>query len=156
MTTMTAKQQARQESIEWLRKRLKPGDTIHCVLESRARSGMSRTINFYVSDGDGGMTYLTGHIAYALGMTRTYQGALRVGGCGMDMGFHVVYNLGAAIFGHGDKSTFACIGDQCPSNEHSNRVKPPAGSCAGDGCNDLTCKPWYHSDGGYALRHNWL
>ena len=49
--------------------------------------------------------------------------------------------LGAAMFGYNGNSTFACIGERCPSNDHSNREKGPA-----DG------SPWYHSDGGYALR----
>jgi hypothetical protein len=63
---------------------------------------------------------------------------LSVSGCGMDMGFHVVYSLSRTLF----KDNFECIGKSCPSNDHSN------------GDRDYT--PHQHSDGGYALRHKWV
>ena len=67
---------------------------------------------------------------------------IRVRGAGMDMGFHLVYNLSATLFPDG----FDCVGDGpgqlCRSNDHSN------------GDRDYT--PHRHKDGGYALKHRWL
>lgn len=42
---------------------------------------------------------------------------LKIGGCGMDMGFHVVNSLSYALYGEG----YQCLGKgKCPSNYHSN------------------------------------
>ena len=137
---MNAKERSRLESVEWLRARIKPGDTIQCVLESRARSGMSRVINFYRAEPDGAMTYLTGHIAAVLDSSRTKAGGMRVPGCGMDAGFHVVHSLSYRLF----PESFVCIGERCPANDHNN--------------GDRDYSPHQHEPGaaGYALRHNWL
>jgi hypothetical protein len=61
-----------------------------------------------------------------------------VRGCGMDMGFHLVYNLSSILFA----DSFTCIGPGCPSNDHSNGDK------------DYT--PHLHTDAGYALRSAWI
>lgn len=57
-------------------------------------------------------------VAIALGMRRAKRGdGLVVGGCGMDMGFHLVYELSHALYGEG----YACLGKgKCPSNYHVN------------------------------------
>jgi len=45
------------------------------------------------------------------------QDALLIGGCGMDMGFHLVYELSSVLYGKG----YQCLGKgQCPSNYHVN------------------------------------
>ena len=45
------------------------------------------------------------------------QDALVVGGCGMDMGFHLVYELSHRLFHEG----YPCLGQgKCPSNYHVN------------------------------------
>src|SRR3990167_5500047 len=78
-------------------------------------------------------------VAYALDDTldRNRWG-VRVGGCGMDMGFHLVYNLSRVLFPDG----FDCIGKDFPANDHSN--------------GDRDYKPHTHKDGGYALKQRWL
>ena len=67
--------------------------------------------------------------------------SLRVCGCGMDMGFAVVYNLASALYPQGYK----CQGEKCCSNDHTN---------------DHNCKrikgKRNHRDGGYALKQSWL
>ena len=69
--------------------------------------------------------------------------ALAVGGCGMDMGFHVVYSLARALYHKRDGSPgWQCIGKHCPSNDHTN--------------GDRNYEPHPHSDGGYALTQRWI
>ena len=107
--------------------------------------------------------------------------AIRVGGCGMDMGFHVVYNLSRALYRDG---RFVCMGEDCPSNDHSNAYQNSRqGRCIVCGkeipesergtwtftrqngagvhkyqvCSEACATgEWIHSDGGYALRQRWM
>lgn len=111
MTTKASKAD-RAEAVERLRNYLRPGDTVTCVLRSVSRSGMSRRIDFYKFAADGGAVvklYLSGLIGTALGWSCGRDG-LRVQGCGMDMGFHVVHELGYALFGRCER----------PENERGN------------------------------------
>jgi hypothetical protein len=39
-----------------------------------------------------------------------------MGGCGMDMGFHLVYSLSSILYRNG----YRCLGKGCPSNDHAN------------------------------------
>lgn len=103
---------------------LKPGDVVTCVLRSVSRSGMSRRIDFYKTK-SGEIYYLSNYIADLLEMNNDREG-VRVGGCGMDMGFAVVYDLGATLWPKGTKKP------------HGRRNGEP------------------DSDGGYALKHRWL
>lgn len=90
---------------EELRKWLEPGDTIFVVLRRVSASGMSRLIDVYVIK-DNEPRWLTLLVAEALGWPfREQDDAMRVSGAGMDMGFHVSYSLGQALWpkGHGDE-----------------------------------------------------
>jgi hypothetical protein len=126
-----------------LHKILRPGDDVTCILRNVSRSGMSRRIDFYApgKTTDSGMLYLTQFFAWLLDekMSKGEQGMV-VGGCGMDMGFHIVYNASSALWPKG----FQCIGvkRRCPSNDHSN--------------GDRNYARHLHASGGYALRHRWL
>lgn len=133
---MTRKEAERQEAIEKLRGILKPGDMVYTILRHVSRSGMSRDISV-LSSAEQDITWLVGRV---LDYRRADNGGLRVGGCGMDMGFHIVHNLSYALF----PGSFVCIGPWCPANDHSN------------GGRDYT--PHLHSKGaaGYALKHRWL
>jgi hypothetical protein len=97
---------------------LKPGDTVYTVLKHVSSSGMSRRIDVLVVTKDGGIRNITHLVAPVTGFKRSkVDGALTVSGCGMDMGFHVVYSLSRALFEDGVK----CTGKRgCPSNDHSN------------------------------------
>ena len=121
-----------------LHKFVQPGDTVYTILRHVSRSGMSRVISCYIKT-DTGMQWLDGWIArvgiYRLDRERE---GLKIGGCGMDMGFAIVYDLSYQLF----KDGFTCIGEGCPSNDHSN--------------GDRNYEPHQHSDAGYALRHRWL
>jgi hypothetical protein len=155
----------RAEAIERLRGWVKPGDTIYTILRHRAPSGMSRVIDLvtldYTPDWGCRVVPLGWFAAKALG--DRYDGdreGIRVGGAGMDMGWHTVYNLSSALFPDG----FACIGDHCPSNDHSNgmprrhqyRPEECPGRPCGDGCDHSGTPPVTHRGGGYALLHRWL
>lgn len=76
---------------------LKPGDTVYTVLRHVSASGMSRRIDLYAIK-DGRMQYLSGHAAGVMGWRLPDKPGIVVGGCGMDMGFHLVYSLSYALF----------------------------------------------------------
>lgn len=87
---------------------------------------------------------MTWSVASATGFNYSRKAeALTVGGCGMDIGFEVVYNLGRVLYPNG----FVCSGASCPSNDHSNDPKCKRDTFAGK---------MYMGDGGYALKHRWL
>lgn len=151
--------QRRTDAVEYLRGLLKPGDTLWTKVEHVSRSGMSRSISCYIIR-DSEPHNVSAWVAYAIGATVDRDRlAVKVSGCGMDMGFHVVYNLSRALNPHG----VGCIGKGCPSNDHSNGdrsyvvhagnysdarvVEAAGGQHKGD---------HMHTDGGYALRHRWL
>ena len=138
---LTKKQLAtaeRRESIEKLRGWIKPGDTIHTILRHVSSSGMSRRISL-VANVEGEPLDVSYWAARAMG-DRMKDGAIVIGGCGMDMGFALVYNLSRTLFPNG----FPCCGKHCPSNDHSN----------GDRNHRKGHK--HNGDGGYAIRHRWL
>jgi hypothetical protein len=75
---------------------LKEGDTIYTVLRHVSASGMSRRIDLYTFK-DNKPVYLTGHYAMMQGEDPPKDG-YKVGGCGMDMGFHLVYTLSSLLY----------------------------------------------------------
>lgn len=128
----------RDEAIAQLRECLKPGDTVYTVLKHRSRSGMQREIAVLLvadaTDGSGPYARNASYrVATALGWRCSDRDAVVVGGCGMDMGFHVVYTLGRVLFPEGG------------SLEHSPRraQEERAGETR-------------ERDGGYLLKHCWL
>jgi hypothetical protein len=163
---MTKKEQSaeRDDAIAKLRETLKPGTTVHTIMRHVSRSGMQREISLTITDTRDGepwdITYLA---ARAIGDRIGKRGGIVIGGCGMDMGFAIVYNLASVLFRDG----FGCVGERCPSNDHSNEdrdymahgtfrpdlaVKLPSGLYDAD---SQFYKHW-HSSGGYALRQRWL
>lgn len=127
MTTRTkAAQTERDTQLADLRKLIKPKETVFCVLRHVSASGMRRRISFFVMR-KGDARYLDYSIGKILDLKRPdNKDGLVVDGCGMDMGFHVVYNLGMAIWPKGTKKP------------HGTRNGEP------------------DSDGGYALKHRWI
>lgn len=96
------KELEKNESIERLLKLI--GDdkkpVIYTILRSVSSSGMSRDISLvYIKNGD--PYFITYSASCALGdrlVSRNGSDAIRVNGCGMDMGFHLVYNLSSVLF----------------------------------------------------------
>ena len=142
MSRQSLAQQEKLEAIDYLRTILEPGDTVYTILRHVSRSGMMRVIGaVLMSDArqTNGPLDITPWVAKALGepLDRDRWG-VKARGAGMDMGFAIVYDLSYQLF----KNEFACIGETCPANDHSN------------GDQDYT--PHLHSDAGYALRQKWM
>ena len=99
---MSTKSQAaadKAEAITNLREWLKRDERIYTVLRHRAASGMTRFLDLYYIAEDKTPRRITWQAAKALGWTYdNKRDALRVGGCGMDMGFHTVYTLSSILF----------------------------------------------------------
>ena len=91
----------RAEAIERMRRWLQPGATLYCVMRHVSRSGMTRIIDLLtIQDGD--IVRIGYDAALVLGWPYDYRrGGVRVSGCGMDMGFHLVHSLAYALFGAG-------------------------------------------------------
>jgi hypothetical protein len=112
---------------EQLLKILKPGDTVYTILRHVSASGMSRRIDLYTIK-DNTKVYLSGYAADLMGdkLSDKPGGGIVVTGCGMDMGFSLVCNLGYCLWPNGTPEA------------HGWRNGEP------------------DSDGGYALKHEWL
>jgi len=134
------REEARQRLLQWL----KPGDTVYTILNHVSRSGMSRDISVVLleADKDGNISHLHPNdaVSKVLGVRRAKHGdGVVMGGCGMDMGFHLVYSLSRSLWPDG----FECAGEgKCRANDHTN--------------GDRNYQPHHHNDGGYALKHQWL
>lgn len=93
----------RQKAIDRLKDLLKPGDTVHTLVRHVSQSGMMRIIDVYkfACDDKGRVTryWLSYSVAKVLEWPFNKKRAgIRVDGCGMDMGFHLVYTLGRVLF----------------------------------------------------------
>ena len=91
-----------------LRKLFPKGSTVYTVLRHLGRSGTSRDISVLsIAAHQGGEVYPlhpSVRVAAVLGyrvVDRHGDYALRVGGGGMDMGFHIAHSLGLALYGDG-------------------------------------------------------
>lgn len=129
LTSKAGRNALREQSLAALRNILQPGDTVHTVLRHVSRSGMRRRIDFCAIK-NGEMIWLSGHIANVLdsvsrGSDPRAEGLI-VDGCGMDMGYSVVYALGYAMWPKGTPE---------PHGTRNGKLD---------------------SDGGYALRHKWV
>lgn len=69
-------------------------DTIYTILRSVSKSGLTRSIGFYIVDNNKEIININYYIKVLLGykFNKAHDG-LRIEGCGMDMGFHVVHTL---------------------------------------------------------------
>lgn len=138
------------EALDKLRELLPAGTTVRTILRHVSRSGMTRAISPVVVD-ETGETFDLSYFVARAGIAKVNQrhGGVTMSGCGMDMGFALVYNLSRSVFPNGHE----CIGagteanhyrDACPSNDHAND-------------RERNYSPGrHHNDGGYALRHRWL
>lgn len=143
----------KQAAIARLRSVLNPGDTVYTILRHVSRSGMQREISCLAFDRNvlwdaemsargytrqtrdkmvadkiarEGIMTIDYEVSRAIGARIGKHGGIVVGGTGMDMGFHLVYSLGRALWPDGTPGP------------HGTRNGQP------------------DSDGGYALNHVWL
>lgn len=118
-TTVTKKQakiNERNEQIEKLRSWFPKGSTVYCTVKSVSRSGMSRVISIqgYGRDENGKVVLddKTGEpwqvfpnyaasLALDWPLVKGSRDGVKVGGCGMDMCFHLVYTLSSILYGEG-------------------------------------------------------
>lgn len=166
--TRDAKNAVRQEAIDKLRKMLKPGDTLHTQVKHVSRSGMSRVIQVMKiscrpeTDADGAastepsISYLGYTVALALDWKydREREG-IKVSGCGMDMGFHVVHSLGYALYG---KEATEGEGPEANSLREALLQSDRFYYMQGGSTPPPTDKPdrrWF-GGAGYALKQLWL
>lgn len=123
----------KDEAIARLREWIKPGDTVYTVLRNVSRSGMQREIGIVLIGKEGCMLHPNHAVSKALGYRLGKRDGVIVGGCGMDMGFEVVYNLGRVLFPDGFVPA-ECNGRARNGSDPKER----------------------DNDGGYALRHEWI
>lgn len=116
----------KEEAIEKLREWIKPNDILYTQLQHVSKSGMTRHIAVRKIENDYPYDY-TGLVAKALGWKYSdkYHG-IKVEGCGMDMGFHLIYSLGYVLWPNGTPEP------------HGTRNGEP------------------DSAGGYAIKQRWL
>lgn len=142
-------QEAKDYLIKLFSQEIKEGKQprIKTILKHVSSSGMMRHIDAVYISRDGETIKLNWYIEklglYKRGKSYDSKNcdSLRVGGCGMDMGFAIVYNLSSTLYRQG----FICMGKDCRSNDHNN----------GD-TNYKRTKNHIHSDGGYLLKQEWL
>lgn len=107
--TLSKKAQAehdRAEAIAYLRELFANdsrdgGPTVRTILRHCSQSGMTRDISIVYVDDAGTLRNITYSAGLALGWTLTDRNgsrAIKVGGAGMDMGFHLVYTLSRVLF----------------------------------------------------------
>lgn len=71
---------------------------IYLCIKHVSRSGMQREISIYVHDGDS-MQMLSWSTAVVLGWSMGKHDGVKVDGCGMNMGFHLVDCMVNRVFG---------------------------------------------------------
>jgi hypothetical protein len=95
------KEADRVRAIEELRERLPPGSTIYTLVTHVARSGMVRDVVCLLAEPDGHIWNASWKVATATGHN-VHNDGVRVGGCGMDMGFWLAQHLSYVLHGHKD------------------------------------------------------
>lgn len=95
----------KKEAITRLKEVINKGDTLHTQLMHVSQSGMTRHIKVRQLKDSKALDW-TRLVSLALDWKEAknrfgdYNG-IKVGGCGMDMGFHLVYTLSSVLFDDG-------------------------------------------------------
>ena len=157
---MKTSKEEKQTAMGHLRAILNPGDTVYCILRHCSASGMMRVIDFIVIK-DNRPVRLSIYICDLLGMPyhRKYHG-VAVRGCGMDMGFGVVYDLGCALWPEGF-GLWPLSGEYMPKegNYRKTTSAQDAQKMIAQGfrfCGRNGDTSGWDNDGGYALRSEWI
>lgn len=77
------------------------------IVRHVSRSGMSRNISLkYVKNGE--LMDITYNAALVLDwpLVDGWNYSVKVGGCGMDMGFHTVYSLSGRLYGYQERNAY--------------------------------------------------
>ena len=95
----------KEEAIKTLKENIKEGDVIYTQLNHTSQSGMMRHIKVRQIKNNYPLDW-SKLVAVALDWKEAksrfggYNG-IKVGGCGMDMGFHLVYTLSSVLYNDG-------------------------------------------------------
>ena len=120
-----------ETSKKYLKKLFAKNTKVYTKCHHVSSSGMTRHISVYVARNNE-IIDITWYVSNVIGYKRNFKdGGLIVGGCGMDMGFHVVYSLSRCLYPKG----FKLAKGQWGRN----------GDTSG-----------YDKDGGYRLKQQWL
>ena len=100
------RESARAYLLSILNKQNKP--TLYTNLKSVSSSGMSRDMKVLavVESEIVDITYYVGKLDIGTIKERNGQRVIRVGGCGMDMGFHVVYSVSSMLYGYEERGAY--------------------------------------------------
>lgn len=94
----------KEEQIQRLKEWMPKGTTVYTILRHVSKSGMTRDIGLVVFQK--GHEYPI-HPNWSASKVLKWplktgsHDAIRIGGCGMDMGFHLVYTLSSILYGDG-------------------------------------------------------
>lgn len=152
----------RNAALVQLRQWLKPGDTVYTVLRHVSRSGMQREIGVVLlltGRQEKGSEIVDLHPNYlvskVLGWPTGERDGIKVDGCGMDMGFHLVYSLSRCLFPDG----FGIAGEGPYGHKGSPGSREAAARMVSEGWKfrgrNGDTSGW-DDDGGYALKQRWL
>lgn len=159
---MATRKFTKKQIEEWtaeLRADLKPGDTLYTVIRGVAPSGMSRHIDVYrlaCVDGKVEKWWYSPRVAAICGYTfDEKKECIRISGCGMDMGHHIVYSLSRRLFPDG----FGVAGQLPMGHEIRPATREAAAKAVEKGATfygrNRDTSGW-DTDGGYALEQRWL
>jgi len=113
MATLSKKAQAQQEKEEArafllsiLESQKTP--TLYTNLKHVSSSGMSRDMKVLavIDEQIRDVTWYVARLGVGTLKERNGQRVIRVGGCGMDMGFHVVYTVSALLYGYEERGAY--------------------------------------------------
>jgi hypothetical protein len=87
---------------------LKEGSKVYTILRSVSSSGMTRNISLVIANGSEiiDITYYAAHAMSDKVSESKGHRVIKVNGCGMDMGFHLVYNLSSVLFAGQDRAGY--------------------------------------------------
>ncbi len=130
--TMKAKNENYLSSEKYLKNLFARNTKVYTSIKRVSSSGMSRHIECFVARKNH-IIDITWHVGHITGYKQNKDtGGLVVGGCGMDMGFHLIYSLSRCLYTKGFK---------LPKSQKWGRNGDTSG---------------YEKDGGYRLRQEWL
>lgn len=90
-----------EEQTEILKEWFPKGATVYTVLRHMSASGMSREIGVVAIIGKDDIRHPNHAVSTVLGWPRSKGDGVKVSGCGMDMGLHLVYALASKLYGDG-------------------------------------------------------
>lgn len=92
----------RKDAGNFLRRKLKPGSKVYTILKHVSASGMRREISVVIANKNE-VIELDYHVSKLLDASIGPNGGIICHGCGMDMGFDLVYRLGYHLWPKGTR-----------------------------------------------------